>query len=445
MLLKANKLFGFLCLVLCFSAVNELKAQCSFSGLSPTYCLNSPASTLQASNTNGVFFGNGISNSVFTPLAAGAGTQLISYSYCANSYSQEAGTFTLLAYYPNYITLGDNQMSASLPIGFNFRFFCSDYSNFYISSNGFITFSGGQSDGCCQGLALPSSSAPQNMIACAWTDLDPSQGGTIRYLTIGTAPNRMLIVSFNCVFHKTGNGPVTAEIFLYEGSNVIEINTVTKPIPTGTNVYNTTMGIQNAAANGFAVPGRNGTANWTATNEQIRFVPAPECLVTQSTQVFVSPSLSATSNPTVICKGEQALLTANGALNYTWFNVQNNQSVNVSPPASSVFTVSGTNAFGCEGTATVLVKVLNCVGIAEEEQEPEIKIFPNPCSEQMNLELTYASEVFIYSSQAELVYSEKIKGAGSHIISCKHWSPGLYHLLCIQDEKYITTRFVIQK
>ena len=443
MLLKAKKQVVFLLLVLCFSSAREFKAQCSFSGLSPTYCLNSAASTLQASNASGVIFGNDINNAVFTPSAAGVGTQLISYSYCANSYSQEAGTFTLLAYNPNYIILGDNQMSAALPIGFNFRFFCADYSSFYISSNGFITFSSGQSDGCCQGLALPNTSAPQNMIACAWTDLDPSQGGSIRYLTIGTAPNRMLIVSFNCVFHKTGNGPVTGELFLYEGSNVIEINTVTKPIPTGTNVYNTTMGIQNAAGIGFAVPGRNGTANWTATNEQIRFVPAPECLVTQSTQVFVNPTLIATSSPTLICKGEEAILTGYGALNYTWFNVQNNQSISVSPPASSVFTVTGTNAFGCEGTATVQVKVLNCVGIPEEEKEVGINIYPNPCSEQLTLDLKEASEIFIYSSQTVLIYSKKMEEAGSYVISCKNWPSGVYSLVSRQKGERIYSKLII--
>ncbi len=170
------------------------------------------------------------------------------------------------------VSLGDDQTSGALPIGFAFNFYCNDYSNFYISSNGFITFSSGQSSGCCTGPSLPSSNGPNNLIAFAWEDLDPGNGGQpsqnlIRYETIGSAPNRILIVDFFAVDHYPNNNNVTVQTLLYEGSNNIEIHTTNMPSDGG----NHTMGLENEDGTiAHVASGRNGS-NWSASNEGIRF------------------------------------------------------------------------------------------------------------------------------------------------------------------------------
>lgn len=38
------------------------------------------------------------------------------------------------------VTLSDDQVSGAIPIGFNFTFFCNNYTNAYISSTNFVTF-----------------------------------------------------------------------------------------------------------------------------------------------------------------------------------------------------------------------------------------------------------------------------------------------------------------
>ena len=51
--------------------------------------------------------------------------------------------------------------------------------------------------------------------------------GTVSYETIGSAPNRKLVVNFNSAASCCGHGTpdVTVQAILYEGTNVVEIHT----------------------------------------------------------------------------------------------------------------------------------------------------------------------------------------------------------------------------
>ena len=62
----------------------------SFTGLAATYCTNDMAATLVGTPANGTFSGNGVSASMFDPAIAGAGVQVVNYTYtdsntCTNS------------------------------------------------------------------------------------------------------------------------------------------------------------------------------------------------------------------------------------------------------------------------------------------------------------------------------------------------------------------------
>ena len=173
------------------------------------------------------------------------------------------------------VTLGDDQLSGTLPIGFTFGFFGNDYTDFRISSNGFITFNTtGFNNGCCSGPALPNPGSANDLIAFAWEDLDPGNGGqptenVIRFETVGMAPNRVLVMEFFNVDHFPNNNNVTSQVHLYEGSNRIEIHTTSMPSDGG----NHTMGLENADGTlAVPVPGRN-SSNWSATNDFVSFTP----------------------------------------------------------------------------------------------------------------------------------------------------------------------------
>ena len=81
--------------------------------------------------------------------------------------------FAPLATAGTAVSLGDDQVSGALPLGFNFDFYGNNYSQFYISSNGFITFSPSFNSGCCSGQFIPNAANPNNLIAAVWTDLYP--------------------------------------------------------------------------------------------------------------------------------------------------------------------------------------------------------------------------------------------------------------------------------
>ena len=92
----------------------------------------------------------------------------------------------------------------------------------YISSNGFITFSGNEGDGWNGGDAVPNVLHPNNFIAGFWEDLNPSAGG-VSYASTGDEGNREFVISFAEVPHFDVGFPVTFQIILHEGSNDIEL------------------------------------------------------------------------------------------------------------------------------------------------------------------------------------------------------------------------------
>jgi hypothetical protein len=70
------------------------------------------------------------------------------------------------------------------------------------------------------------------------------------------------------------------------------------------------------------------------------------------------PVITATSSDSVACLGEQIVLSASGALTYIW-NPGNlgGQSVVVTPPATTTYTVTGSDVFNCTGQTLITVTV----------------------------------------------------------------------------------------
>lgn len=185
---------------------------------------------------------------------------------------------------PIVVPLNDDQVSPMLPLGFNFNFWGNNYTTFKISSNGFITFNNNNASGCCTGQLLPNNNNPNNLIAFAWEDLDPGNGGQpganlVRYETRGIAPNRVLIVDFFNVDHFPNGNRVTSQLHLFETTNRIHIHTTAQPDAVG----NHTMGIEDATGNNaVVVPGRN-RQQWVLANDGIEFSPIPAGFVNNYT------------------------------------------------------------------------------------------------------------------------------------------------------------------
>lgn len=295
-------------------SLNTIFGQCAITGLDSVYCENDSPDTLVPSGS-GVFSGTGINGNIFDPELAGPGTHQINYdeSDPTNYSIDQTGAFAPIAGSGTSVFLGDDQVSGALPIGFTFNFFGNDYTQFYISSNGFIGFSSGMSNGCCTGGVIPTAGNPNNYVAFAWEDINPGSGGTIQYFTAGTAPNQMLVMNFNNVPHFGGSNNITVQVVLYESSNIIEIHTTNMPTDGGSH----TMGIENIDGSlGYAVPGRN-SQNWSASNDYVAFIPSV-CSDSQMVVVNSAPMIAGMVDINPACVGDSVVFTGSGADLYTW-------------------------------------------------------------------------------------------------------------------------------
>ena len=334
-----------------------------------------------------------------TAVCAGSSVTLSGNNICSGTYSITSGAFSPIATgSSSIVTLPDDALTGALNIGFPFNFYCNTYSQFYISSNGFITFSVNSGNGCCAGQLIPNAAAPNNLISAAWTDLDPSVGGSITYATIGSSPTRSLLVKYINVPIYGSSVTVTTEIRLFETTNIIEIHTSTI-----TALTVRTMGIENAlGTSAYAVAGRNSNAAWSAFNEMQRFTPLPSipatytwmpgpinnssvtltptvstiytlsgsssgCVGSATVALQVNPVPSISVSPISLCQGNSGALLASGALSYTWNTGATTASISVSPSVTTNYTVTGSNGL-CLSNTTVSVNVTPTPTISASDQ-----------------------------------------------------------------------------
>lgn len=168
------------------------------------------------------------------------------------------------------ISSSDDATHGPFNIGFTFNFFGNNYTQFYVGSNGWIGFSASQTTGYTAAY-IPNTGSPRNVIMADWEDLFPGSTN-IYYTTIGSAPNRKLVVSFNAVPHYSCRSNLhTFQFVLYETTNVIDINYLSKPLCAGNNSTAGLVNIDNT--NVVPVGGRNASA-WSTTNNTVRFTPS---------------------------------------------------------------------------------------------------------------------------------------------------------------------------
>ena len=170
----------------------------------------------------------------------------------------------------------DDSQQGPFNIGFNFCFFGSTYTQFYVGSNGWVSFSAGQpTTFTSQTIPTGNVLVPNNCIMGPWQDWHPGLGGQIKYQTTGVAPCRKLTISWIGVpmFSCTGNQG-TFHIVIYETTNIIENYIQNKPSCVTWQGGTAVEGVHNNAGTvGITVPGRNSTA-WVANNDAWRWTPS---------------------------------------------------------------------------------------------------------------------------------------------------------------------------
>jgi hypothetical protein len=108
--------------------------------------------------------------------------------------------------------------------------------------------------------------------------------------------------------------------------------------------------------------GANLTASpSTSTNYTVTGTSAAGCVKTATGSIVVGSAPAISLSSATICAGSSVILSASGVTSYTWVSGPNTANYNVSPSATTVYTVSG-NLAGCAAaavkTATVTVNNL---------------------------------------------------------------------------------------
>lgn len=230
---------------------------------------------------------NGYNINITAPINGSTGCSLSSYNAAGATYNFEAFVGT------NAPSTDDVLFNSTVNLGFNFCYGGNAYTTCYIASNAAIVFDAvpcspniqtttyaapGVGTGWSITAAAPvnGTSVPRNAILGPWHDIDPSVGGIIEYATVGVAPNRRFIVSYDNVpmFSATCDGnnslDFSGQIKIYETTNNIEIHIRSKQLCPSWNSGYAIMGLHNFNGTIYRPPvnatAHNFPTNWTMTN-----------------------------------------------------------------------------------------------------------------------------------------------------------------------------------
>jgi len=122
---------------------------------------------------------------------------------------------------------GDDNGSNFFPIGFKFQYWGTEYTNFSVSTNGWINLSKKAVGNPYSNPDFPMIDGLDGLIAPFFDDIrmdvSGQPDGQIFYLTVGDEPNRILIIQYNDVYFYGSDLPMgTFEILFFEKSNEIK-------------------------------------------------------------------------------------------------------------------------------------------------------------------------------------------------------------------------------
>ncbi|MNK05612.1 hypothetical protein D3C87_234950 [compost metagenome] len=243
----------------------------------------------------------------------------------ANQYafSASAGTYTPLVggTTSGIAATADTELSAALPIGFNFVYNSQTVTTFRASSNGLVTFHATGNTATTNDLATTTANM-RFAVAPLWDDLQCTSGVT--YQLSGSAPNRVLTVEFkNMEWNwNSGTAVISFQVKLYETTNVVEF--VYQQEATAVNNGSASIGIMGSGNTDYislmdvtaapAISTSAATNNLSvkpATGQIYRFTPpAAPSDPPVPTQAATAPNCT---------QGTELILTGTPAANTTWY------------------------------------------------------------------------------------------------------------------------------
>jgi hypothetical protein len=194
---------------------------------------------------------------------------------------------------------------------------------------------------------------------------------------------------------------------------------------------------------GSAVVSPTVTTSYTVTENAVNCGATAASTVT----VFPNPVISI-SGPSVICKGEIAVLVANGANSYSWSTNSAAPSITVTPTTTSNFAVTGTGNGGCSNAALHTVSVSECTGLEQSTSNIlDVNIAPNPNNGNFSISFPDAPKgpghFIIESLDGKTTQSFKLEGSENMLDVSLDMVPGVYIGKLVVNGEHLNTKRII--
>lgn len=159
----------------------------------------------------------------------------------------------------------------------------------------------------------------------------------------------------------------------------------------------------------------------TATTYSVTGFNIPGCGTNATFQVLVNPlpTLSVSATKTLVCRdhNESTVLSASGALTYTWSTNTFSNAVSVTPTLSTTnYSVTGTDANGCKSSSSITIAAIGCDGLNENNRNSTLVVFPNPSSGEFTIESSgyVDAELKVTNMLGQVIYNMPVSGSRVH-------------------------------
>ena len=173
------------------------------------------------------------------------------------------------------------------------------------------------------------------------------------------------------------------------------------------------------------------------------------CPSTQTTSIgiFYNPTITATPQRTLVCRGESVDLYGNGGVSYSWSNAQTGGTITVSPQTNTNYTVTGTDANGCVNTGTIQVKVSGCVGINELNgtANSAVSVYPNPNNGTFNVSSETALKLNLVNELGQSLRTIHLNAANQFKADISDLATGIYFILGEKNGQQISHKIIVTK
>ncbi|RTQ53356.1 T9SS type A sorting domain-containing protein [Hymenobacter gummosus] len=243
------------------------------------------------------------------------------------TFAPSAGTFTPLTGGTTVSAIQtDDAISGVIPLGFNFTYDGTVYTQIKASSNGWITFNtaatGNELTNNLDGVGADY----RPLVAPLWDDIDGG-GGTASYTTTGTAPNRVFTFEWRDWFwnYQATSPVISFQVKLYEGTNRVQFIYQQEPaaisgtptasiglsgVGTGTGSF-LSLSDASAAPTTSSATETDNISTKPATGQTYTFTPAPlpACPAPRNLTITNISSNGATLNWTILGGGGNYTIT----------------------------------------------------------------------------------------------------------------------------------------